>query len=126
VQSGGMRTITHLRQGSYEKHMSSSQRKAYLTGGGIGSLAAAAGVMSATNNTSITPKTSAAVLKGDIEAALKHRAQADARKISVDVDGADVTLTGNVHTWSERELARNSAWGSPGVRNVVDNTTVVF
>jgi oleate hydratase len=37
-----MRTITDLRQGSYEKHMSSGQRKAYLIGGGIGSLAAAA------------------------------------------------------------------------------------
>jgi osmotically-inducible protein OsmY len=84
------------------------------------------GVTSVANNISITPKTSAAVVKGDIEAALKRRAQADARKISVDVDGADVTLTGNVHSWSERELARNSAWGSPGVRNVVDNMTMVF
>ena len=37
-----MRTITDLRQCSYEKHMSSGQRKAYLIGGGIGSLAAAA------------------------------------------------------------------------------------
>jgi osmotically-inducible protein OsmY len=84
------------------------------------------GVTSVTNNISITPKTSAAVVKADIEAALKRRAQADAKKISVDVDGADVTLTGNVHSWSERELARNSAWGSPGVRNVVDNMTMVF
>jgi osmotically-inducible protein OsmY len=84
------------------------------------------GVTSITNNISITPKTSAAVVQSDIEAALKRRAQADARKISVAVDSADVTLTGNVNSWSERELARNSAWGSPGVRNVVDNMTLVF
>jgi len=49
----------------------------------------------------------------------------DAQQILVEVRGIDVTLTGTVHCWSERNLARHSAWGSPGVRNVVDRTTVV-
>jgi osmotically-inducible protein OsmY len=64
--------------------------------------------------------------KSDIEAALKRRATNDPRKISVEVQGSNVTLTGSVHSWSERDLARDSAWGSPGVRNVVDKMTVSY
>ena len=67
------------------------------------------------------PKVSSSAVKSDIEAALKRRATADAQKISVEVHGADVTLTGEVHSWSERDLARNTAWGTSGVHNVQDN-----
>ena len=72
------------------------------------------------------PKVSLSAVKSDIEAALKRRATADAQKISVEVHGADVTLTGKVHSWSERDLARNSAWGTSGVQNVKDNMTVTY
>ena len=72
------------------------------------------------------PKVSLSAVKSEIEAALKRRATADAQKISVEVHGADVTLTGKVHSWSERDLARNSAWGTSGVQNVVDNMTVAY
>lgn len=68
---------------------------------------------------SLLPVTATAV-KSDIEAALKRRSIADARKISVAVHGSDVTLSGTVHSWDERDTATNSAWGTPGVRNVVD------
>ena len=64
-------------------------------------------------------------VKADIEAALKRRATADAKPIAVDVKGADVTLTGTVHSWAERDLATRSAWGSPGVRSVVDKMNLV-
>ena len=84
------------------------------------------GVTGVSNQIAIKPKVSVSVVKSDIEAALKRRAQADAKKISVEVRGADVTLTGTVHSWSERDLARHSAWGTPGVRNVVDNITVAY
>lgn len=73
----------------------------------------------------IKPKVSAPVVKADIETALKRRAQRDANKIYVNVHGTDVTLSGQVHSWSERELARHTAWGSPGVRSVVDNITLI-
>ena len=72
------------------------------------------------------PKVSLSAVKSDIEAALKRRATADAQKISVEVDGANVTLTGKVHSWSERDLARNTAWGTAGVQNVKDNLTVAY
>ena len=60
----------------------------------------------------------------EIEAALKRRARQDAQQISVDIRGADITLRGTVHSWSERELAMHSAWGTPGVRSVVDQMTI--
>jgi osmotically-inducible protein OsmY len=74
----------------------------------------------------IKPKVSAPVIKADIEAALERRAQRNANKIAVAVHGTDVTLSGHVHSWSERQLATHTAWGSPGVRSVVDNITLTY
>ena len=67
-----------------------------------------------------------AVIQSDIEAALRRRAKSDAQTISVAVDTGDVTLTGTVHSWSERELAMHSAWGAPGVRTVIDRMTLNY
>ena len=74
----------------------------------------------------ITIKQSASsnAVKSEIEAALKRRAQRDSDNISVEVQGSDVTLRGTVHSFSERDLATSCAWGSAGVRNVVDHITV--
>ena len=82
------------------------------------------GVTGVSNQIALKPGVSVSAVKSDIEAALKRRAKADAQMISVEVRGADVTLTGTVHSWSERDLARNTAWGTPGVRNVVDHMTI--
>lgn len=84
------------------------------------------GVIGVSNQITIKPALSATVVKSDIEAALKRRAVADAKSIGVEVKGAEVTLTGTVHSWAERDLARHSAWGSAGVRKVVDNTNLVY
>lgn len=82
------------------------------------------GVKGVSNNIGIRTTVTPAAVKSDIEAALKRRAHADARNIAVDVQGANVTLSGSVHSWSERDLARDSAWGTPGVREVVDNMSI--
>jgi osmotically-inducible protein OsmY len=84
------------------------------------------GVTGVSDHIAIKPKVSSTLVKSDIEAALKRRARTDAQRISVEVQGSDVTLTGSVHSWSERDLARDSAWGTPGVRNVVDKMTVSY
>jgi osmotically-inducible protein OsmY len=75
---------------------------------------------------SIKPSVSAPLVKADIEAALKRRAQKDSNSISVSVEGSDVTLSGSVHNWSDRDLATHTAWGTPGVRRVINNTTVTY
>ena len=84
------------------------------------------GVTGISNNIALKPKVSVSAVKSDIEAALKRRAVADAHKISVDIKGTDVTLSGTVHSWDERDTARNSAWGTPGVRSVVDKMSISY
>ena len=84
------------------------------------------GVTGVNNQITLKPAASASVVKADIEAALKRRAQRHSEAIRVEVEGSDVTLTGIVNSWAERNLARNSAWSAPGVRNVNDNMTVTF
>ena len=84
------------------------------------------GVNGVSDNIAITSPVSPIGVKADIEAALKRRATTDAQSIWVNVQGADVTLSGTAHSWAERELATDSAWGSPGVRNVVNNITVAY
>lgn len=84
------------------------------------------GVTGVSNQISIMPTLSATLVKSDIEAALKRTAIEDAKMISVAVRGADVTLSGTVHSWAERETATNSAWGTPGVLSVVDKMTLAY
>ena len=84
------------------------------------------GVTGVTDLIVIQPEVSSTLVKTEIEAALKRRARSDAKGISVEVRGSDVTLSGIVNSWSERELAKNSAWSTPGVHMVVDNMTVTY
>lgn len=84
------------------------------------------GVVGVSNQISIKPAPSATLVKADIEAAIKRRASADAKAIGVQVDGGDITLTGAVHSWAERELVTHSAWGTPGVHKVIDKMTLAF
>ena len=82
------------------------------------------GVTGVSDQIAIKATASAAAVKQGIEAALKRRATSDAGDISVAVKGSNVTLSGPVHSWSERELARNAAWGAKGVHKVVDEMTM--
>jgi osmotically-inducible protein OsmY len=82
------------------------------------------GVTGVSDQISIKHMASSNGVKADIEAALKRRAHTDGQNISVEVHGADVTLRGRVHSWSERDLVASCAWGSAGVHTVSDNITV--
>ena len=89
------------------------------------------GVKGVSNNIAIKTKSSSinalsSDIKSDIGAALKRRAYSDASRVSVDVQNGDVTLTGQVHSWSERNLISDCAWSSPGVRSVNNNISITF
>ena len=84
------------------------------------------GVTGVSNQIDIKPKVFLVAVKSGIEQALKRHAVNDAADISVDVNGTDVTLSGTVHSWSERNTARNAAWGAPGVKSVVDKLSVSY
>jgi osmotically-inducible protein OsmY len=63
-------------------------------------------------------------VKAQIETALKRRAMFDSHGVSVSVQGTEVTLSGRVSSWAEREVVQHTAWGTTGVRSVVDHTVV--
>jgi len=84
------------------------------------------GVKGINNNIVIKSKVTANGVKADIIDALKRRAITDSQKIVVDVHGADVTLSGTVDNWAERDLARHSAWSTAGVQNVQNNIIVAY
>lgn len=97
------------------------QRQAALT-----ALRDLTGIKGMSNHILIKPKVSVSSVKSDIEAALKRRAIDDAATIHVEVKGCDVTLSGTVKSWPERELARYSAWSTAGVQDVVNNIVVTY
>jgi osmotically-inducible protein OsmY len=84
------------------------------------------GVVGVSDHVVVTPGVNASVVKSDIEAAIKRGAIEDAKRITVGVNGTDVTLGGSVQSWAERDLATESAWKSPGVRKVIDNMTLAY
>ncbi len=84
-----------------------------------------AGVRGLTNqlSVSLTPRRAEEV-RQEIEAALERRAERTAEHIEVSVQDGTVTLTGPVHSWSERQAVIGAARFSPGVRAVNDRLRI--
>jgi osmotically-inducible protein OsmY len=64
-------------------------------------------------------------VRDKIEAAFKRSAEIDARRVNVTAQDGKVILSGNVHSWAERQEAERAAWAAPGVSQVDDRLTVV-
>lgn len=81
------------------------------------------GVTGVTDQILIKPHVTTDSVKSQIEASLKRHAYQEASHISVAVHGSEVTLSGEVPNWTDRNLACHAAWGTTGVHNVVDRMT---
>lgn len=82
------------------------------------------GIKGLVNLIEIKPKIEPRDVTRLIEAALRRRSFRRARNILVVVNGGTVTLCGQLDSSGERNAARLAAWRAPGVRNVVDETTI--
>lgn len=82
-------------------------------------------VKGVTNNITVQPHVKTLDVRDKIEAAFKRSAQIDARRVNVTAQDGKVILSGNVHSWAERQEAERAAWAAPGVTQVEDRLAVV-
>jgi osmotically-inducible protein OsmY len=83
------------------------------------------GVKGVTNNITVQPRVKTIDVRDKIEAAFKRSAEIDARRINVNATDGKVILSGNVHSWAERQEAERAAWAAPGVTQVEDRLTIM-
>ena len=72
------------------------------------------------------PDASATDIASGIAAAFDRNAELYDDDIDVQTDGGHVTLSGTVATWSEYDMAEDTAWMSPGVTSVTNNIVVLL
>ncbi|MBU3593665.1 BON domain-containing protein [Polynucleobacter sp. 71A-WALBACH] len=73
----------------------------------------------------VEPKLSIPLVKKDITDSFRRQAIDEANNLDIAIDNNIVTLSGKVHSWSERNSAVNAAWTIPSVKNVVDKIQIV-
>lgn len=82
------------------------------------------GVRGITDLITVKPRVAPENIKAKIEDTFIREATLDANRISVEVNGSEVTLRGTVRSWLERHEAEKAAWSAPGVTAVHNHIAV--
>jgi osmotically-inducible protein OsmY len=90
----------------------------------VNAVAKIKGVTGVTNDIRITPTVSTTDIKHKIEDAFRRSAALDASRVTVDANGSEVILRGEVHSWFEHDQAQATAWSAPGVTNVKNEISI--
>ena len=96
VESGWV-TLTGTVKWNYQKTMLNSS---------VGHLMGVTGI---SDQITISNDLNKTVVKKEILDSLNRRAKTDANNITVDVKGGEVTLSGKIHDFNERELVKHAA-----------------
>jgi osmotically-inducible protein OsmY len=88
------------------------------------SVAPLAGVRGIVNHIVIRPAANATNVASRISAALRRRADREARHLAVELDGSVATLRGKVHSLAERDAALGAARSTSGVSRVIDHLEI--
>jgi len=83
------------------------------------------GVIAVSNQVTIRPQVNVTNLSDDIMHALHRSWFFDPNTISVSAEKGAIRLSGSVHSWPERQVAAEIAWGAPGATAVTNDLTVI-
>ncbi len=84
------------------------------------------GVKGVFNDITLKAGLKSADIKKTIEKALQRNAKLDAGRIDVSVYEGQVTLSGSVRSWAEKDEAEFAAWGTAGVCSVENDINVAY
>jgi osmotically-inducible protein OsmY len=82
------------------------------------------GVVGVSNLILLKPAVAPLDIKSAIAEIFARNALLDADRITIEVDGGHVRLSGTVESWAEREEAERAVWTVPGVTSVENNLLV--
>ena len=84
------------------------------------------GVKGVTNNIKIKSEVHDEIEKEKVESALKLNWSLNSQNIKVKVSGTNITLTGTVSSWYQKEEAGRLAWSTPGVLSVDNDLFIEY
>ena len=78
------------------------------------------GVKGVLNELTVRPRVNSGDIRAQLIEAFERSAAVEANRITVEVVGVKVVLSGEVDSWIERQEAERAAWSVPGVVSVED------